>query len=142
MFPHSTSFQYRRPLLGIVLAVAVAVALFGSDSTRSDAFSDAASICIASALGYAATRTLLWGAGRILGTRRPNLMRICGLTCFYGALPLFLFGLYVGSWATHSPAPNSTTVAFVVALASSVSAGAFAATRGTAGRLTNAWSGP
>ena len=140
MLPHSSSFPYRRYIFVVVLVAAVAFALFDSGATRSEAFSDALSICIASTLGYAATRTLVWIADRLLSTKRSHLMRTWGLICFYGSLPLLIIGLYVGSWATHSPLPNSTTVAFVVAVAVSVSAAAFAAVRGT-GRLTNAWSG-
>jgi hypothetical protein len=106
------------------------------------ALADALSICAVSVLGYGAMRALVWIAARPLTPKWPDVVCVWGLICFYGLIPLSLFGLYFGSWESHAPTPSPTTVAFVVAGAPSVAAGAFAAIPATAGRLTIGWSGP
>lgn len=128
---HRPEFRYRPVILAAVVTGALAVAFMDADSGRTDAFSDALSICVAVVFGYAGTRALVWLATRFLKAKWPRLVPLCGLICFYGAVPLLLLGLYVGSWATAAPAPSPATVAFVVAAAVSVAAGALAAVRAT-----------
>lgn len=129
-------------MLAAVLGTALAVALVDPGSDRADKLSDALSICVASVLGYGAMRAFVWIVARPLTPRWPHVVRVWGLICFYGVIPLSLFGLYFGSWEFHAPTPSPATVAFVVAGATSVAAGAFAAIRATPGRLTIGWSGP
>jgi hypothetical protein len=140
--PHDSAFRYRRHMLVVVLATAIAVALVDPGSDRADKLPDALSICVVSVLGYGAMRALVWIAARPLTPKWPHVVCVWGLICFYGLIPLSLFGLYFGSWESHAPTPSPTTVAFVVAGATSVAAGAFAAIQATAGRLTIGWSGP
>jgi len=134
ILPHDTAFRYRQQILAAVLAAAFAVAFVDPGSDRTDALSDAFSICVVSVLGYVATRALVWVAAKRLRAKWPILERVCALVCFYGAVPLLLAGLYFGSWAMHAPTPSPATVAFVMAVAVSIAAGAFAAIHATAGR--------
>jgi hypothetical protein len=131
MAPHSSAFGYRRQMLGVLLATAVAVALAGPGAARADKLPDALSICAVWVLCYGMMRAFVWLAARPLMRRWPRMVHNWGLFWFYGAIPLFLSALYLGSWASGAPTPSPTTVAFVVAAATSVAAGAFAAIRAT-----------
>jgi hypothetical protein len=93
-------------------------------------------------LGRCAMRAFVRIAARPLMPRWSHVVRGWGLICFCALIPLSLFGLYFGSWEFPVPTLSPTTVAFVVAGATSVAAGAFTAIQATAGRLTIGWSGP
>jgi len=134
--PHDSAFRYRRWLLGALLATALAVALVGPGAARADKLPDALSVCLVSVLCYALMRAFVWVAARPLTRRWPRLVRNWGLFWFYGAIPLFLSALYLGSWVSRAPAPSAATVAFVVAAAASVAAGSFAAIGASADRAT------
>ena len=133
--PHDPAFPYRPHILALVLVGALAVALIDPASGRRDKASDALAIALVAALGYAAMRIFVWSVARPLAARWPRLALAWGLTWFYGAIPLSLICLFVGSMGLHAVTPNATTVAFVVVAAASVATGAFAAVR--AGRSTN-----
>lgn len=87
-------------------------------------------------------RIFVWAVVRPLAARWPRLVRAWGLIWFYGAIPLTLIGLFLGTLQLHAVTPNSTTIAFVVVAAASMAAGAFAAVRGTAGSSNNRWRRP
>jgi hypothetical protein len=140
--PHDIAFRYRPHILALVLAGAVGAVVIDPGSDRADKLSDALSIALVSALGYGTMRTFVWLVVRPLTDRLPRLVRGWGLVWFYGAIPLSLLGLYLGSSTLHAPTPSAGTVAFVVAASASMAAGTFAAIRATAGRLTPGWSGP
>lgn len=140
--PHDIAFPYRPYILVLILAGAAGVALIDPGSDRADRLPDTLSIGIVAALGYGTTRAFAWLAVRSLGNSWPRLVRASGLIWFYGAIPSLLLTLYVGSIVLDARTPTPATVAFVVAAAASMAAGAFAAVQATAGRLTSDWSGP
>ena len=84
----------------------------------------------------------MWAAVRPLASRWPHLARAWGLIWFYGAIPLTLIGLFLGTLQLHAVRPNATTIAFVLVAAASMAAGAFPAVRATAGSSNNRWRGP
>jgi hypothetical protein len=92
--------------------------------------------------GRCAMRAFVRIAARPLMPRWSHVVRGWGLICFYALIPLSLFGLYFGSWEFQVTTASPTTVAFIVAGATSVAAGALTAIQATAGRLTIDWSGP
>ena len=139
--PHDDAFRYRPHLLALVVGAAIAAALLAPGSDRTDKMTDALAIIAASALGYGIMRAFVWVAVRSLANAWPRLVRYWGLIWFYGAIPLSLLGLYLGSKQLGASAPNTPTVAFVVVGAASMAAGAFAAIRTDAGRPTGGWSG-
>jgi hypothetical protein len=140
--PHDLAFPYRPHLLAAILAGALVVALVDPASYRGDRASDAFSIVLVAAAGYGAMRIFVWAAARPLAARWPRLVRAWGLTCFYGAIPLSLVGLFVGTLQLHAVTPNATTIAFVVVAAASMAGGAFPAVRAAAGSSNNRWRGP
>ena len=125
-------------MFALILAGALGVALLDPSSVRSAKLSDVAAIALASLLAYGTMRIFVWLAVRPFGERLPKVVRAWGLIWFYGAIPLTLVGLYVGSIKLHAPTPSAATVAFVVAVATSIGAGAFTAVKVTTGRLTTA----
>ena len=139
--PHEIAFRYRPHILALIVAGAVAAALVDPDSDRADRLRDALVIGLAAVLGFGTMRAFIWFAVRLLEGRLSGLVRAWGLIWFYGAIPLLVLGLYVGSSRLDAPVPSQATVAFVVAAAASMAAGAFAAIRATAGRLTTGSSG-
>ena len=140
--PHDLAFPYRPHLLAVILAGALVVALVDPTSHRGDAAADALSIALVAAAGYGTMRILVWAAARPLAAWWPRLVRAWGLIWFYGAIPLSLIGLFVGTLQLHAVTPNATTIAFVVVAAASVAAGAFPAVRAAAGSSNNRWRGP
>jgi hypothetical protein len=139
--PHALAFPYRRHLLVLLLIGALLVGLLDPRSDPRDRTSDALGLVLLTALGYGAMRLFVWAAVRPLASRWPRLALAWGLIWFYGAIPLSLIALYVGTRQAHAVMPNATTVASVVAIAASVSAGAFAAIRAATSRLTIAGAG-
>jgi hypothetical protein len=139
---HGPEFRYRPHILALILACALLVTLFDPISRRGERASDALAICLGSALAYATMRLFVWIFVRPIAAHRPSLLRNWGLAWFYGAIPLSVLGLYVGSIQLHAPTPNMSTIAFVIAAAASMAAGAFPAIGASRSRLTNAWSGP
>jgi len=116
------------------LVGALVAALVDPASDRSNRASDAISIALVAALGYGTMRLFVWAAARPLADRWPRLVQAWGISWFYGVIPLSLMGLFVGTITLHAVRPNATTIAFVVAAAASMAAGAFAAIRAVAGR--------
>jgi hypothetical protein len=139
---HDPQFRYRPHILALILAGCLVATLVDPTSHRGDKGSDTLTICLVSALAYATMRLFLWIAARPIAANWPRLLRNWALAWFYGAIPLSLVGLYVGSVQLHAPTPNASTIAFVITVAASMAAGAFPAVRASSGRLTNAWSGP
>src|SRR6267142_1204381 len=139
---HDPQFRYRPHILALILAGCLVATLVDPTSLRGEIGSDALAICLVSALAYATMRLFVWVAARPLAANWPRLLRNWAFAWFYGATPLSLLGLYVGSVQLHAPTPNTSTIAFVIAVAASMAAGAFPAVRASGGRLTNAWSGP
>lgn len=127
--PHRPEFRYRVQIVTFILVGAIFIAFIDPTSYGRAKFSDAIFICVASVFSYAAMRLFVWFLTSTLGAAWPRLLRAWGLAWFYGAIPLSLFGLYVGVLRSHSPMPNGSTVAFVVAWAASISAGALPAVR-------------
>jgi hypothetical protein len=138
--PHEPAFPYRPHILALLLVGALAVALVDPASSRGDKASDVLAIALVAVLGYATSRIFVWAVARPLAARWPRLVLACGLIWFYGAIPLSLIGLFVGSIALHATAPNLTTIAFVVTAAASTAAGVFAAVR-AARPLNDRWRG-
>ena len=136
--PHNFAFPYRFGPFVLIIVSALGVALFEPSSAHSDGLTDAAPIGLASALGYGVMRLFVWLVARPLRELLPRLVRAWGLGWFYGAIPLAVVVLYVGSNRLHAPTPSAATVAFVVAAAVSMSAGAFTAIKPATGRLTTA----
>ena len=129
-------------MLAVIVAGALIVALVDPASRGGDRGSDALSIALVAAAGYLTMRVFVWVAARPLATRLPRLVRVWGLIWFYGAIPLSLVGLFIGTLRLHAVTPNATTVAFVVVAAASMAAGAFPAVRAAAGSSNNRWRGP
>jgi len=125
--PHDPAFPYRPHILALVLVGALAVALIDPASGRGDKASDALAIALGAVLGYGAMRIFVWAVARPLAARWPRLALAGGLIWCYGAIPLSLICLFVGSMGLHAATPNATTVAFVVVAAASMAAGACAA---------------
>ena len=140
--PHDLAFPYRPHILVLVLVSALGVALANPVSGRGDRASDALAIALVAALGYGTMRIFVWAAARPLVARWPRLVLAWGLIWFYGAIPLALIGLFVGSIELHAPRPNAATVAFVVAAAASTAAGAFAAVRAARSSNNRVWTPP
>jgi hypothetical protein len=139
---HDPAFRYRRHILAAILVSALLITLVDPTSGRGDKVSDAIAICLISALGYASMRLFVWLFARLFTAKWPRLLRVWGLAWFYGAIPLSVLGLYVGIKQSHAPAPNISSIAFVIAAAASFGAGAFPAVSAPSDRLTNAWTGP
>ena len=139
---HDPEFRHRRHILAAIVVSALLVTLVDPTSHRGDKGADAIAICLISALGYASMRLFVWLVARPLAANWPRLLRVWGLAWFYGAIPLSVLGLYIGTLQTHAPAPNISSIAFVIAAAASFGAGAFPAIGASNSRLTNAWSGP
>jgi hypothetical protein len=124
------------------VAGALVAALVDPASRGSDRASDAVSIALVGTAGYLTMRILVWVAARPLAARLPRLVRAWGLTWFYGAIPLALVGLFIGTLRLDAVTPNATTVAFVVVAVASMAAGAFPAVRAAAWSSDNRWRGP
>lgn len=122
--PHDARFPYRRHILAVVLVGAVVAALLDPSSRRGDRIPDALFVCVASLGAYAVMR-LLMVLIRTLPAVSPRLLHNWGPAWFYGAVPVSLVGLYVGSYKLHAPTPNLATVALVVAVAAAMAAAAF-----------------
>jgi hypothetical protein len=131
--PHDPRFRYRPLFLAVILAGALVVALVDPASHGGDRTSDALSIALVAVAGYLTMRIFVWAAARPLAARWPRLVRAWGLIWFYGAIPLSLIGLFIGTLQFHAVMPNATTVAFVVVAAASMAAGAFPAVRAATG---------
>jgi hypothetical protein len=138
---HGPEFRYRLHLLAVILVCALLGTLFDPISRQGDRASDALAICLGSTLAYATMRLFLWIFVRPIAAHWPRLPRAWGLAWFYGAIPLSLLGLYVGSLLLHAPTPNVSTIAFVIATAASMAAGAFPPISASNSRLTNDGSG-
>jgi hypothetical protein len=119
--------------LAIIFAGALVVTLVDPASHRGDRASDALSIALVAAAGYGIMRIFVWAAARPLAARWPRAVGAWGLSWFYGAIPLSLIGLFLGTLQLTAVTPNATTIAFVVVGAASMAAGAFPAVRAAAG---------
>jgi hypothetical protein len=139
---HDPQFRYRPHVLALILVGALLVTLADPTSHRGDVASDVLAICLVSASAYGTMRLFVWLFARQIGAHWPRLMRGWGLAWFYGAIPLSVLALYVGSIQLHASTPNLSTIAFVIAAAASMAAGAFPTIGASGSRLTNAWSGP
>jgi hypothetical protein len=136
--PHSNPFHYRRHIAAIVLMGAIAAPFIEPGSGRADTWSDLLVISLASLVGCATMRVFTSLAVRLILDRWPRAVRAWGLGWFYGAPPLALFALYLGSWKLNAPTPSPATLGLVVATAVSIAAGAFQAVHANAGRVTTA----
>ena len=112
--PHALAFPYRRHLLVLLLIGALLVGLLDPRSDPRDRTSDALGLVLLTALGYGAMRLFVWAAVRPVASRWPRLALAWGLIWFYGAIPLSLTALYVGTRQAHAVMPNATTVATVL----------------------------
>jgi hypothetical protein len=139
---HGPEFRYRPHLLAFILVCALLFAVFDPISRQGDRASDVLTICLGSVLAYATMRLFVWICVRPIAAHWPRLLRKWGLAWFYGAIPLSVLGLYVGSSLLHAPTPSMSTIAFVFAAAASMAAGAFPTVDASRSRPTNAWSDP
>jgi hypothetical protein len=140
IYPHDPAFPYRPHILALVLLVALGATLANPVSGRGEKALDALAIALAAAVAYGTVRLFVWAAVRPLVARRPRLVLAWALIWFYTIVPLSLIVLLVGSVQHHAPRPNAATIAFVVAAAASMAAGAFAAVR-AARSSNNRWRG-
>lgn len=138
---HDQGFPYRPHILAAIVTGALLVTLVDPESHRGDKVTDTLAICLVAVFGYASMRLFVWLFVRPFASTWPRLLRVWGLSWFYGAIPLALFGLCAGTVQSHGPMPTISTFAFVIVAGASMSAGAFQAIGAPKGRLTNAWSG-
>ena len=135
--PHDLEFPYRPHLLTAFLAGAFLTALVDPASHSSERLPDVLFIAVVAVACYGTMRLFVWAALRPLAATSPRLVRYWGLGWFYGAIPLLLLGLFVGTARLAGGTPNATTIASVVVAAASMAAGAFPAVRVASGSSNN-----
>ena len=113
--PRGPRFGYWQRGLAVLLAAAVVAALLDPGSQRAERVPDALFVCVASLGAYAIMRIVVFLVTQVAAAS-TRLVRQWAIAWLYGAIPLALAGLYVGSYSLNAPTPNLATVALVVAV--------------------------
>jgi hypothetical protein len=123
MLPHDLGFRYRTHLFALALLACLVVNFAIQTDGANSGLVDIALVIASALVGYLAMR-LFVSANTGVMLKFPRLARAWALSWFYGAIPLSVIALYVGSKRTGAPPPDLPFAVCVAAVALGFAAGA------------------
>lgn len=123
MLPHEPSFRYRKHLFVLALLACFVVNLVMTKDGVDLGFANLAFVAVPALAGYLVMRLFVFVGCGVMRSF-PGIGRVWALSWFYGAIPLSVVALYIGTQKTGGPPAEPAFVVCVAAAALGFAAGA------------------